>query len=525
MEKTSKIKFNLIIILAIILFAIAIIPKTLQEDTYYMIKVGEYICENGMQVIVDRIEPFAWHSDMIYTYPHWLLDVVFYLIYSLAGFGGIYGFTIMVGIVIYLLIYYTNVKVCKNNIISAIIALISIWVLQGFITARAQIITYLSCILTILFIERFLESKKKRYIIGLVLVPIVLANCHAALFPIYFVLYLPYIAEYIVSFLTKKEVLNRILKIKNKKLHKLKEKNNTGKVEKLKEKIAKLEDKISKIKENKQSKIIIKRNENVKWLMIIFVICLITGLITPLRDIPYTYTLKSLKGNTMNFISEHQAVTLIRSPHLLITFAVVVVLLFPNKIKIRLQDVFMLAGMSLLALISYKQFPIFWIGVMCIINKLIMMLINENIKEKVFKILKKVLSWKGIVYTIMVITIIFLWRYERIAEQSYVNTNEYPVVASEWIKNNLDMDKVNLFNDFNYGSYLLFKDIPVFIDGRADAYDPVFNGREEDVFLDYMMATSGQTWYGDIFNKYKITHIITTKDSLIDMQLRKKCGI
>lgn len=60
MDKKAKLKFNLIIILIIILFAIATIPKTLQEDTYYMIKIGEYISENGTHVIQDRIEPFSW---------------------------------------------------------------------------------------------------------------------------------------------------------------------------------------------------------------------------------------------------------------------------------------------------------------------------------------------------------------------------------------------------------------------------------------------------------------------------------
>lgn len=44
MNKSNKLKFNIIIIVAIILFTISTVPKTLQEDTYYMIKVGEYIC-------------------------------------------------------------------------------------------------------------------------------------------------------------------------------------------------------------------------------------------------------------------------------------------------------------------------------------------------------------------------------------------------------------------------------------------------------------------------------------------------
>ncbi len=524
MSKKDKIKFDIIVVIAIIFLAAAFIPKSLQEDTFYMIKVGEYICQNGMGVVAERIEPFAWHEGMIYTYPHWLLDIIFYLIYNVFQFAGIYVFTVIFGIIIYLLVYITNVKVCKNRIISAIITLATIYLFRGYITARAQIVTYFCCILTLLFIERFLENPKRRYMVGLVIVPIILANCHAALFPMYFVLYLPYIAAYIMSFLTREEILSKILKFKNKRLTKLEKKGKIEKVEKIKTKIEKIQEKLETIKvENKTKtrKVIIERNENVKYLILLCIACIITGFITPLRDIPFTYTIKSLKGNTMNFISEHQAVALTKMPSLIVSFVVLAITLFSTKTKIKLQDLFMVIGMSILAIISYKQFPIFWIGVMCIINKLIFMMIDEKKLEKIKKIETKVLSFMGMVYTIMIIIIIFLYNYKSISKQSYVNTNDYPVVAAEWMKNNIDMDKMYLFNDFNYGSYLLFKDIPVFIDGRADAYDPVFNGMNEDPFLDYMLTSSGQKWYGDTFKKYNITHIITTKDSLLDMLLQR----
>lgn len=524
MSKKDKIKFDIIVVIAIIFFAAAFIPKSLQEDTFYMIKVGEYICQNGMGVVAERIEPFAWHEGMIYTYPHWLLDIIFYLIYNVFQFTGIYVFTVIFGIIIYLLVYITNVKACKNRIISAIITLATIYLFRGYITARAQIVTYFCCILTLLFIERFLENPKRRYMVGLVIVPIILANCHAALFPMYFVLYLPYIAAYIMSFLTREEILSKLLKFKNKRLTKLEKKGKIEKVEKIKTKIEKIQEKLETTKvENKTKtrKVIIERNENVKYLILLCIACIITGFITPLRDIPFTYTIKSLKGNTMNFISEHQAVALTKMPSLIVSFVVLAITLFSTKTKIKLQDLFMVIGMSILAIISYKQFPIFWIGVMCIINKLIFMMIDEKKLEKIKKIETKALSFMGMVYTIMIIIIIFLYNYKSISKQSYVNTNDYPVVAAEWMKNNIDMDKMYLFNDFNYGSYLLFKDIPVFIDGRADAYDPVFNGMNEDPFLDYMLTSSGQKWYGDTFKKYNITHIITTKDSLLDMLLQR----
>ena len=549
MKQKTKLKFNLIIILMITLFAIATIPKTLQEDTYYMIKVGEYISANGMQVIQERIEPFSWLDGMKYTYPHWLLDIIFYLIYNIYDFLGIYIFVLIIGILTYMLIYYTNIKVGKNNIISAIITVISIYLMQGFITARAQIITYICCILTVLFIERFIETTKKRYLIGLFLVPILLANCHAALFPIYFVIYLPYIGEYLISYFTKQEIYNKRIQIKEKiiAIHKKKiEKNkenknakvfniekiaikiekNEAKLKKKEQKLEELQTKLQTIKKEektKQRKVIIKREENMKWLVIMFIICIFTGLLTPLKDIPYTYMIKSIKGNTMNFISEHQAVDLIHAIPTLVIMLITVALLFSNKIKIRLQDLFMLFGMTILALISYKQFPIFLICTMTIINKLSMQVIPDKIKEKVTKLIDKILSIKGMIYISLITVAITLWQYKKIAVQNYVDSNEYPVQATKWLKDNykIDKTKMKLFNDFNYGSYLLFNNIPVFIDGRADAYDPVFNGREEDSFLDYMQTSSLQVWYEDTFEKYEITHIITKTNSNFNIFLQR----
>ena len=523
MDKKTKIKFHIIIIFAIILLTIATVPKTLQEDTFYMVKVGEYICQNGIQVIENRIEPFAWQEGMMYTYPHWLLDIIFYLIFSSFDIFGIYVFAVISGIIIYLLIYYTNLKVTKNNIISGVITLASIYLLKGYITARAQVITYICCILTILFIEQFLETKKKRYIIGLILVPILLANCHAALFPIYFVLYLPYIVAYIASFITRKEIYTKLIKIKQKKIEKLnkKDKPKTAKKKEITQKrIIKLEEKLNR-EDKRDKKVIIKRNKNVKWLIVIFIIAIFTGLLTPLKDIPYTYMIKSIQGNTMGYISEHQPVVLIHAVGILAVFIIIGILLFQNKAKIKLQDLFMLLGMSILALISYKQLPIFLIGIMCIINKMMGIVINDNIKEKVQKILDKILSIKGMVFTVLIIIIISLLQYKTIATQNYIDNNEYPVLAASWIKGNVDIEKMKLFNDFNYGSYLLFKDIPVFIDGRADAYDPVFNGKEDDIFLDYMTTSSLQVWYEDTFNKYGITHIITKTNSNFNIFLQR----
>ena len=47
-EKKKSIRFNTMAIILIIIFCIAITPKTLQNHTYYTIKIGQYMLENGI---------------------------------------------------------------------------------------------------------------------------------------------------------------------------------------------------------------------------------------------------------------------------------------------------------------------------------------------------------------------------------------------------------------------------------------------------------------------------------------------
>ena len=85
--------------------------------------------------------------------------------------------------------------------------------MKSYVAARAQLVTFILFIIAIYFIEKFLESKKKRYAVGLIIIPTLIANLHVAVWPFYFVLFLPYIGEYIVSLLGNANFM-RIIKIK-----------------------------------------------------------------------------------------------------------------------------------------------------------------------------------------------------------------------------------------------------------------------------------------------------------------------
>ena len=103
----------------------------------------------------------------------------------------------------------------------------------------------------------------------------------------------------------------------------------------------------------------------------------------------------------------------------------------------------------------------------------------------------------------------------------YIDESVYPVQASDFILNNINLNTAKFYNEYNYGSYLLFRGIPVFIDSRADLYAPEFSGKEEDIFMDFIDMSSIGSFYGDIFEKYDMTHVITYKNSKINMIITK----
>lgn len=525
MESKTKINFNIVAIVCIIVFCGVIAPITLQNDTFYTIRIGEHILENG----IDMHDPFSIH-DIPYTYPHWLYDVGIYLIYKVGGMLGIYISTIVLSCILGLTIYYTNKKITKNYLVSFLLTLGVMYILRGFIAARAQLLTYILFTLQILFIEQFIETKKKRYAFGLIIIPIIIANVHLAVWPFYFIPFLPYIAEYLIAVLLDSHLVHKIdMKIRNDKIKKLAKKQgqeekiakleliNKGKEEAFEKKLE-----IQKTRRENPYKLKIVKKDNVKWLIVIAIICLLTGLLTPLGDTPYTYLVKTMQGNTTKSINEHLPMVLIESSYTIAIIAIVLSITIFTDTKIRLKDFFMLGGLIVLALISRRQLSMLALLGVYSINRLITDLFEKYDKEGIIKFTKVISGGFGRVITILLIVLLSIAIYKSQAGDEYIDSNAYPVEASKYIKENLNLEEIRLYNEYNYGSYLLYEGIPVFIDSRADLYTPEFNGdKDKDVFTDFIKTSALNIHYETTFNKYNITHLIIPNNAKVNLFISK----
>ncbi len=539
MDKKTKIKFNVLAIFVIVLFCFALTPKTLQNDTYYTIAIGKHIMENG----IDMQDPFSWHEDLPYTYPHWLYDVGTYLVFEageaigIGGFTAIYIATVILAITLGLVVYYAMNKICKNQLVSFFITLGVMYLLKSFICARAQLVTYILFVLTILFIEQFIETKKKRYIVYLIIIPIIIANVHCAVWPFYFILYLPYIAEYIIAMLTGSNLYYKIaIKSNKRKVKKLTLKNKdqekidaiTQKIETLQKESEEFEAKQRRRREQPY-KIILKKEKCVKYLILVMIICIFTGLLTPLGDTPYTYLPKTMQGNTMENISEHLPLTLIDDIKTMVVIVLFLLILIFTDTKIKLRDLFMIAGLVLMAFMSRRQISMFVLIGGFVFAKLLVALIDKYDKGGAEQAVNAITTIWGKIITILLAILVAFTLYRGKINNPIVSTSSYPVKACDYILENIDVENMRIFNEYNYGSYLLYRGIPVFIDSRADLYTPEFNrtkneeGEYEgrDIFTDYINTTNIARYYENTFKEYDITHVLVRKNTKLNMLLSR----
>ena len=529
-EKLKKhininINFTIVAIVLIAIFCICVTPITLQNDTYYTIKIGELIKNNG----IDMMDHFSWHENLSYTYPHWLYDLCTYFIYAIGGFKGIYIITCALSVILGISIFLVNSKLTKNKSISFIITIGAIYVLKPYIAARAQLVTFILFIWEIFFIEKFIENRKIGYGIGLIIISILIANLHVATWPFFFVLFLPYIAEYLISLISDIIIYkkDRELVIK----HKIKvaqKKNNLERVGQLQTKLNELEDKNIKIKakredENNSYKLIIKRKKNVKFLIIIMIICAFTGLLTPIGDTPYTYLYKTMEGNTTESISEHLPLTLINNNEAMCILVIFLAILIFTKVKIKLSDLFMITGLCCLMFATRRQLSMLTLIGSVVLTRLIVEMIQIYTKNNGLKEFEEAFKHIGVVISLVVL--IGIMGYDNIKprlDDKFVDSKSYPVEACDYILENIDLSTAKFYNEYNYGSYMLFRGIPVFIDSRADLYAPEFSGnKDEDIFSDFINTSSISKFYEDTFEKYNITHVILGKKSKTNMIITK----
>ena len=166
-------------------------------------------------------------------------------------------------------------------------------------------------------------------------------------------------------------------------------KNNESKLKEKRELLEKINISNEKRKAKRESeepyKIEIKKNPNVKWLIVLMLICSLTGFLTPTGTTAYTYLYKTMIGNTVENINEHLPLTLSENTPDMCAIILLLSLITFTKIKIRLSDLFMIGGLTYLMFMSKRQVTMLALVGSIIVNRMSVQAIKiyefDNIKK------------------------------------------------------------------------------------------------------------------------------------------------
>lgn len=456
-NKRTYIIFSIMITL----LSISVVNKTFQNDTYSAIKIGDYILHHG----IDFVEHFNFNQ-LFYHNARWLFNVIIAFIYNKFDFFGIYIFTILNSIALGLIIFNTLLKRNKNIIISFLITILVIGFSCNALTARAQIISYILLFLEVIFIEKLIQSNKKRNIFALLILSVLIANIHTTIWPMVLILFLPYFAEYIIFKIIKKP------------------------------------------------KVLYSETKSIKLLIITFVIISLSGLLTPLGFLPYTYMFKTMHGFSTVFIDELKRVNVFFDVTMLILTIVYIYLLIYIRKKIKISDIFMVLGLFIMAIMASRNIFFFIIIGSISLSRLMMDNMGKIKKDLDYLCKSNIMKVIIIIPVLIMISAFFL---KNIYKKPYVDENMYPVKASDYIIKNLDLDNLRIYNDFDYGSYLEFRGIKVFLDSRSEVYCKEFNNTS--ILEDWYNISYLKVNYKFVFEKYNFNYILLYRGEMLNNYL------
>lgn len=468
-RNTWRIIFGVLLIFLVI----CAVNPILENDTFYIIKIGEQFLNNGF----DFQDHWAWSADIEITYPHLILNVALAVLYRAFGLTGVYVFVLVMGYVLALSLYYVMEKIhdmaageSNNSLYPLVGIFVSILVLNTytvFAVARSQLLTFPLWLWEMWFILRFINTGLKRYGAGIIVLIWLCSLTHATAWYFSFILFIPFFAT---IYITK---LKKLLSSKG---------IDFGSVLSM-------------------DKIILSSDtecRNSKRLWIVLLISYATGLLTPSR-ICYTSVFRISSGNPVKYIREFEPLSWSNAKYVFIGVILLVVLLAFFKTKCRLDLLFLFGGLFVMALTSFRHaallvfvgsFALFYV----IFNALSLIHLNK-IRDTI----------KNAVVPLLAVLLLLVWG----IKDNHFNYFTYlsPIWVSEgamdYIEENYDKQNLRLFNDYSLGAYMIFRDVPVFIDSRVNEYTKQFDpDLERDVFDDYIAVNKMQSNWKEVIEYY-----------------------
>lgn len=449
MKKNNNKVKKLLIALLIVLPFFTTIFYKLENDYFWHIKAGEYIFKNGFL----RHDVFSWYLYDKYWMSHeWLFELFLYLLKIIFGKLHVFVYSCLCLILLIFIMFYPNRnKITKNLPFTLFYIVFFFLIFLGFIQARPHLLSFSMFALVVYFLLDLYNNEESKKIYFLPLITILWSNYHGGSSNLPYLLCVMFIISGLFSFNFKKIEANKI--------------------------------------SSKQLK---------KYIVTMF-LCMIAVLINIHGFKMFIYPYENILDSTMvNNITEWRNTSLsywYDYTYYMFVLFIIGIMLFSNK-KINFLHLTIFLFTVYLGLKSIRFWPYSYITSMFFVYDYV---------EK-----RKIDSGTDICILLLILFMVIFIAFSvsnkfKISYRLNLNDELVEIIKNEEPK--------RLYNAYDYGGELIYHDIPVFIDGRADLYSK-YN------YSDALNISRLNEDYETLINKYNFDYFLVQKDYPISMYLK-----
>lgn len=442
------------------------IGTDIDTDDWFLLANGRYVESFG----IPHTNPFAMHEGWAFVMQQWLFALGLWKLYAAFGLWGLVGYAYVFGaLVIFLYDRLVREASGGDSRFAELTLVLPISVLCGliFFVPRPQVLSAAFLLAEVYLLERFRGTRPRWMFALLPALSALLVNLHAALWPMFLVLLLPYLCEAIFG-----ARLARWLPY--------------------------------------------EASWRVKDITLLLVLCFGAGFLNPYGWDAMTYSSLSygIEGLREN-INECRPLSIGGS--LNVPFGSFIFLLYFSicaayvRRPVPLRHLLLAAGTGFMGLLSLRSLFLFLLFATFPLARL---LAGRAFREQAWTLRRKLFCGT----LVLVIVVLFFWK----IMPAWYPPPSYPpqgVAAMDELGRLASAEgkapqELAVYTGFDVGNYAEFRGFRPYIDARPEVYMTVLN-HEADVFREYLEMQRGKRPYQEVLDKYPFDALVVRRDDIL----------
>ena len=471
-KKTKNIFFNIIMI-ALVIIGIAYILQesflsTTLNDYYWHYKVGEWIIKNKS---IPTSGIFSWYAlkENLYWFSHeWLSAVLIYIISFNNPIKSIIVTKILCIIFFLVCLFITRTKVKDKWLTYIIYSFFLVSIFEAYFYPRPHIFSYFLLFGVLFLLYNFIKTENAKFLIGLPIISILWANIHGGSSNLVYILQIFFLISTLFDFTFEKIEFTKI-----------------------------------------------SRRSSLYLLMstIVSTLCLI---INPHGYKILAYPFENMQNEFMMKVIVEWASPDIKTfsgLYYIIPIVIVGISLITTTKKIKCYDLLMFLFFAYMYFRSERFITLFLISSIFYFYEYAPTTTTKFIEQANIKIKMPIYAFIS-TFAICYLTLAFITAFENkeiSIKDNYISQEALPIIKA--------LDEDGMYNHYNLGGELIYNDINVFIDGRADMYS-TYNFEDFYTLSKDSLNEHSESQAKKLIEKYNLTSFICVKTENLNLYLQ-----